>query len=171
MQDVVSMTYDCSMSPGWHNVIRTVSNPDELAPGRISSYYNTSNVICLPDHIPYHLMSSEWHPKFVSHLDGLRRVDYVIRMACAPSLKSYGWNSKHCTFSQLAVALQCFHNFQAFYLNRMTYGQYHHDDLRCYPKSSGWHDETWTPCHRGNLYRVHFKSSELCMAIVSPWSK
>ena len=33
------------------------------------------------------------------------------------------------------------------YLIRLTYGQCHSDDIRSFPKSSGWHNVSWTLCH------------------------
>ena len=118
-QYLIRMTYGyCRMSPGWltfcpissgwHNVIWTLSHPDELAPGRISSGWLLDTAVCHPDDISYHHMSSGW----------LSRNQYQIRMSYDTVIMSSGWHTlpflSHpgeiaiFDFPQHAVALQRF---------------------------------------------------------------
>ena len=119
LQYLIRMTYGyCRMSPGWlticpissgwHNVIWTLSHPDELAPGRISSGWLLDTAVCHPDDISYHHMSSGW----------LSRNQYHIRMSYDTVIMSSGWHTlpflSHpdeiaiFDFPQHAVALQRF---------------------------------------------------------------
>ena len=72
----------CPISSGWHNVIWTLSHPDELTPDRISSRWLLDTAVCHPDDISYHRMSSGW----------LSRNWYLIRMSYDNVIMSSGWH-------------------------------------------------------------------------------
>ena len=112
------------ISSGWHNVIWTLSHPDELAPGRISSGGILDTAACHPDDLSYHRMSS----------GRLSRNWYLIRMSYDNVIMSSGWQRlpflshsdeiANFDFPHHAVA------FQRFRIIRMTYGHCR--------MSSGW---------------------------------
>ena len=97
----------CSIPSRWHNVIWTLSHPDELAAGRISSGWLLDTAVCHPDDISYHLMSSGW----------LSRNWYLIRMSNNNVIMSSGWHRlpflshpdeiANFDFPHHAMALQC----------------------------------------------------------------
>ena len=137
-QYLIWMTYGhCRMSSGWltilpsfgrHNVIWTISHPDELDPDRISSAWLiinalchpddlavgissgwvTVNSLCHPDDIPFHRMSSGW----------LNWGWYLIWMSYGSVIMSSGWDTlpvlchpdeiANFDFPQHVVALQRF---------------------------------------------------------------
>ena len=80
------------MSSTWHNVIHTLSHPDDLAPSRISSRWIMGIAQChLPD-LRYCRMSSGWHNviKVLSYPDELVWW-YLIRMIYGQCSMSSGW--------------------------------------------------------------------------------
>ena len=98
----------CPISSVWHNVIWTLSHPDELAPGRISSGWLLYTATSHPDDISYRHMSFGW----------LSRNWYLIRMSHDNVIMSSGWHTlpflshpdeiANFDFSHHAVALQRF---------------------------------------------------------------
>ena len=121
------------ISSGWHNVIWTLSQWDELVPDRISTRWFmadalchpddlsgigisfgwiTANLVCHPDDIPFHLMSSGW----------LNWGWYLIQMSYGNVIMSSGWYTlpflshpdelANFSLSQHAVAL---HRFRTYY--------------------------------------------------------
>ena len=108
-------------------VIWTLSNPDELDPGRISSGWVTVNSLCHPDDMPYHLMSSGW----------LNWSWFFIRMSYGNVIISSGWDTlpflshpgetANFDFPQYAVALQHFRMISCYLASVLRTPARHYD--------------------------------------------
>ena len=71
-------------SSGWHNVIWSLSHPDDSAIGSISSGWLMANLLCHPDDIWISQKSSGWHNVIWSQ---------VIRMTYSQCLDDLRWHT------------------------------------------------------------------------------
>ena len=133
----------CPISSGWHNVIWTLSHPDELVPGRMSSGWLLDTAVWHPDDKSYRHMSSGW----------LRRNWFLIRMSYDNVIMSSGWHTlpflshpdeiANFDFPHHAVALQRFRNFSVMDI---------FDFVKVPIRSFVWHSySTGAVCHENDI--------------------
>ena len=144
-------SYD-QISSGWHKGIFTLSHPDDLAIGSISSGWLMVNVLCDPD-IRNFPKSSGWHniSWTLCHPDEIAPIlsissgwhcrissGWLTMLPCVIRVRKLIWSLSHpddldilnISSGWLIVNVLC-----------------HPDDIRSLPKSSGRHNISWTLCH------------------------
>ena len=146
-------------SSGWHNVFWTLSYPDELAIGSISSGWLMDAAVCHPDDLIIGGFSSGWLNCWQFLIRWLNYWQYLIRMTWGYCRMSSGWLS---ILTYLIRMTQRHLNPKSSgwvsswqYLIRMTFG---HCSM-----SSEWHIIQYIPRNMHTVFAL------LCFVVVIHW--